>query len=260
MRASAGVTACCLAAAAVAHAAPAALFAPAVRTRLAPRLAGLGDPGHVALTFDDGPHPKATPLVVGVLDRCRVRATFFVLGRELARAPYLGRALAEAGHEVAVHGWDHRCLLRRGPSTVYDDLARTVEVVHRATGARPRWVRAPYGVFSTAALLAAHRLGLTPVLWTCWGFDWTRRATPASVATTVQRGLGGGGTVLLHDSDVAAAPGSWRSTLGALPLVLDHCRRRGLAVGPLGEHGIGDRASGGGGAAVDGRVLSGVRA
>jgi hypothetical protein len=56
------------------------------------------------------------------------------------------------------------------------------------------------------------------------------------VYRTVLADLRGGGTILLHDSDVAAAPGSWRSTLGALPHVLDHCRNQGLAVGPLGEH------------------------
>jgi peptidoglycan/xylan/chitin deacetylase (PgdA/CDA1 family) len=223
----------CLVAAAVAHAAPAALFLPALRT---PRLSGEGDPGHVALTFDDGPHPHSTPLFLAALERHRVRATFFVLGRELARAPWLGQVMAEQGHEVAVHGWDHRCLLRRGPCAVYDDLARTVEVVHRTTGDRPCRMRAPYGVFSGAALLAGRRLGLTPVLWTCWGADWTRRATPVSVAATVLRGLRGGGTILLHDSDVAAVPGSWRSALGALPTVLEHCRDRGFAVGPLREH------------------------
>lgn len=228
-----------LALGAAAQAGPAALFLPPVRRAVAPGMTGLGDPGHVALTFDDGPHADATPLVLAVLRRHRVRATFFVLGDALARAPRLGRLLAEDGHEVAVHGWDHRCLLVRGPVATYDALARTVDAVERLTGARPSRVRAPYGVFTGPALLAARRLRLTPVLWTCWGWDWTRRATPASVSATVLRGLSGGGTVLLHDSDVGAAPGSWRATLGALPWVLDHCRARGWAVGPLAEHGGG---------------------
>jgi peptidoglycan-N-acetylglucosamine deacetylase len=84
---------------------------------------------------------------------------------------------------------------------VYDDLARAIETIERHTGTRPRRMRAPYGVFTGPALLAASRLRLEPVLWTCWGRDWTRRATPASVASTVIRGLSGGGTILLHDSE-----------------------------------------------------------
>ena len=104
-----------------------------------------------------------------------------------------------------------------GQRTVYDDLARTVEVVERRTGTRPRRMRAPYGVFTTPALLAARRLDLEPVLWTCWGRTWTPQATSASVASTVLRGLAGGGTILLHDSDVASAPGSWRATLVRCP-------------------------------------------
>jgi peptidoglycan-N-acetylglucosamine deacetylase len=133
-----------LAAAAIAHAAPAALFVPALRNPLDPRLSGWGDPGHVALTFDDGPHTQATPQILTILAQRQIRATFFILGRELARTPQLGQAITAQGHEIAVHGWDHRCLLRRAPSTVYDHLARTAETIHHTTGELPRWVRAPY--------------------------------------------------------------------------------------------------------------------
>jgi hypothetical protein len=56
------------------------------------------------------------------------------------------------------------------------------------------------------------------------------------VAAAVRRGLRGGGTILLHDSDIAATPGCWQSTLGALPMVLAHCQDEGLIVGPLREH------------------------
>ncbi|WP_198171267.1 polysaccharide deacetylase family protein [Actinoplanes awajinensis] len=91
---------------------------------------------------------------------------------------------------------------------------------------------------STAALLGARRLGLTPVLWTAWGRDWTASATPDSVFRAVRRGLSGGGTILLHDSDHSAAPGAFESMLGALPAILVRCRARGFAVGPLHEHGL----------------------
>ncbi|TVT60860.1 polysaccharide deacetylase family protein [Amycolatopsis rhizosphaerae] len=226
------------------HAAPAAAFLPPLRKKFLPRLAGIGDPGHVALTFDDGPHPLSTPHFLRLLEDRGVRATFFLLGDQVVRSPGLAAEIAGAGHEIALHGWEHRCLLRHGPRRVHDDLARALDAIERATGRRPRWFRAPYGVFSGGALVAAKRLGLTPVLWTSWGFDWTARATGESVRRTVLKDLRGGGTILLHDSDHAASPGSWRSALDALGPLLDECHRAGLRVGPLGEHDL-VRARGG---------------
>ena len=221
---------------AAAHAAPAITSLGPLRRRLFPDLAGLGDPGHVALTFDDGPDPRSTPAFLDVLAEYQVSATFFVLGRMLHAAPDVGRELVEAGHEIAVHGWEHRCMLVRGPAATYDDLARTVEAIAGTTGAMPRWYRPPYGVLSLPALRAARRLDLTPVLWTNWGRDWTRTATPESIHATVTRDLLGGGTVLLHDSDCTSARDSWRRTLGALPPLLEHVRGRGLTPGPLRDH------------------------
>ncbi len=247
---------------AVAHAAPALTSVPALRIGVLPGLAGVGDRDHVALTFDDGPDPASTPRFLDTLAARGVQATFFLLGSMLARAPGLGRELVEAGHEVAVHGWEHRYLVLRGPAATYDDLARARDLVGDVTGQAPMFFRPPYGVLSTAALRAARRLQLRPVLWTAWGKDWSARATPRSVLDTVCGDLAGGGTVLLHDSDCTSAPGAWRSALGALPALLDECAGRGLRVGPLREHGApsapGDvcaatHASGSGGRVAPGR-------
>lgn len=222
-----------LGAATAVHVAPALTAIPGLRVRLFPRLAGLGDPDRVALTFDDGPNLASTPRFIDALAAQGVRATFFLLGSRLARKPALGRDLVAAGHDVAVHGWAHRNLLLRGPTATYDDLARTRGLITDTTGLVPRFFRPPYGVLSTSALLAARRLDLMPVLWTCWGRDWSRSATPQSILDTVRNGLAGGGTILLHDCDGAPA---WRSTLAALPRLLDDCTQRGLQVGPLSEH------------------------
>jgi peptidoglycan/xylan/chitin deacetylase (PgdA/CDA1 family) len=110
--------------------------------------------------------------------------------------------------------------------------------VGELTGRQPRLFRPPYGVMTAGTYTACRQLGLTPVLWTAWGEDWRARATPRSVHDTVARDLRGGATVLLHDSDCTSATGSWRNTLGALPRLLDTCRERDLAVGPLSEHGV----------------------
>ncbi|MFI5911697.1 polysaccharide deacetylase family protein [Dactylosporangium sp. NPDC051541] len=206
-----------------------------------PRLAGVGRAGHVALTFDDGPDRRSTPQILRVLDQYHIRASFFVLGSMLAEDPQLGRELADAGHEVAVHGWHHRCLLRRGPAATDRDITRARMLVASVTGQVPRWYRPPYGVLTLAALRTCRRLGLTPVLWTAWGRDWEAGATPDSIVRTVTRRLAGGGTVLLHDTDITSAPGSWRRTVDALPALLEWARERGLAVGPLAEHAVAGR-------------------
>ncbi|MGY0064603.1 polysaccharide deacetylase family protein [Streptomyces sp. LZ34] len=224
---------------AAAHVAPAGTWLPGVRRAFFPVLAGRGRPDHIALTFDDGPDPGSTPHVLDALDELAVRATFFVLGDSVLRHPQTAQDISRRGHELAVHGWTHS---RPWLPTVARDLrevAHAARVVRRTTGTVPRWYRPPYGVLTGGRVLAAARAGLSPVLWTAWGRDWTAQATPASVLATVRRDLRGGGTVLLHDSDRVAEPGCWRATLGALPALVRVCRDEGWTVGPLADHGIG---------------------
>jgi peptidoglycan-N-acetylglucosamine deacetylase len=223
---------------AVAQAGPGITGIGPVRMRAFKGLAGQGSPDHVALTFDDGPDPSSTPEFIQVLSDRKVRATFFMLGSMVAKSPRLAAEIAAAGHEVGVHGFDHRYLPARGPRAVRSDLTRAAELIADVTGTRPRLFRPPYGVLSGPALLTARELGLTPVLWGAWGREWTSGSTSQSVFQTLLRGLDGGVTVLLHDSGCTSPPGAWQAGLGAVPLLLDECERRGLTVGPVGEHGI----------------------
>ncbi|MET0421165.1 MAG: polysaccharide deacetylase family protein, partial [Acidimicrobiia bacterium] len=89
------------------HATPALGGVSPIGVRLTPRLVGIGRRGHVALTFDDGPDPASTPAILGVLDELGWSATFFMLGEMVRRAPGLARDVADAGHEIAVHGDVH---------------------------------------------------------------------------------------------------------------------------------------------------------
>jgi peptidoglycan/xylan/chitin deacetylase (PgdA/CDA1 family) len=226
---------------ALAHAAPAVTAVQpleTLRTRLLPGYGGQGAPDHIALTFDDGPDPLSTPRFLSLLENRGVKATFFLLGFMLERDPGLGRAITDAGHEIAVHGYLHRPMVLRTPGQTRDDLTRAHALVTDATGETPQWYRPPYGVATTSALVTARNLGMRPVLWTSWGADWRAGATGSSVFDMVTRNLRGGGTVLLHDSDCTSAPASWTATLSSLPRLLDHCEEQGWKVGPLAEHGL----------------------
>lgn len=204
---------------------------------LSPQLRGHGDSGHVALTFDDGPDPASTPLLLEVLAEQRVRATFFVLGERLLRAESLAPDLVRAGHELAVHGWDHDLLLTRPPWSVLSDLQRTISLVRSLTGRDPSWFRPAYGVLTGSALWAAHRARLRPVLWSTWGRDWQSGNDGRRIAARVLSGLAPGGTVLLHESPVGGAPDANEHIRAAVPLIMAAAQERGLAVGPLAEHG-----------------------
>lgn len=217
-------------------AAPALLRGRLLRAAVCPGLAGLGRPGHIALTFDDGPDPDGTPAVLEALDRLGVTATFFMLGEQVARYPQIAAAVVAAGHEAAVHGFSHRNHLSRGPRETARDVARAASVVSAVTGMQPIWFRPPYGVLTSASVVAARRCGLRPVLWTAWGRDWEDRS-PAQVAATVRRQLVPGGTVLLHDSDcTTTVAGSWRATATALPRIVQRADQLGCLIGPLRDH------------------------
>lgn len=219
-----------------AHCGPALSSLPAVRRTATPTLSGISPRPHVALTYDDGPDPDSTPHFLAMLEKHGRTATFFLLGAYVARHRDLVSRVVAGGHEVAVHGWDHRCLVLKRPGVLGDELRRTKHQLEDITGQPVRWYRPPYGVLTGEGLVAARGAGLQTVLWTAWGRDWTSTATPESVAHTVNRSLRPGGTVLLHDTDRTAAPGSWHNTLGASDLLLTEWSAEDLHVGALRDH------------------------
>lgn len=236
MRPGARVALAAATAAAAAHVLPGVVAWRSMRCRLAPVLSGVGPPGRVALTFDDGPDPAVTPAFLDALERLGWQATFFVLGTQVRRAPGMLDDLVAAGHEIGVHGDRHVSHLRRPAPWAVADLRRARDLVEDRTGSALRWFRPPYGALAASSLVAARAAGLQTVLWTSWGRDWRADATPETVVADVASTWHPGATVLLHDSDVTSAPGAWRSALGALPRLAEAWD--GLHVGPLRDHGL----------------------
>ena len=166
-----------------------------------------------------------------------------MLGTLARQSPSLVADVVAAGHEVAVHGDEHRNMLRRTPWGARDDIRRATDTIAQLTGNEPTWFRPPFGVLSLGALRGAQRAGLTTVLWTTWGRDWRKEATPSTVVADVLRRYVAGGTVLLHDADRHSYPGCWHSALDALAPLADAFAARDLTVGPLSDHGLAHRPS-----------------
>ena len=172
------------------------------------------------LTFDDGPHPEATPKVLELLREHDTTATFFLVGEQVRRTGQLRDEIEAAGHAIALHGDTHRPLWRLAPSALKADLDRGDETVRPTVDLH----RAPYGAYSLPALYEVMRRGFNPLLWSRWGKDWRGGATAEQVARDVTRDLTERDVLLLHDADDYADPGSWRATVAALPAVLEAIR------------------------------------
>ncbi|MGY1705447.1 polysaccharide deacetylase family protein [Geodermatophilus sp. SYSU D00697] len=156
------------------------------------------DAPHVVLTFDDGPEPGGTDRVLPALADAGATATFFVLLTRVRKHRGLLDEVVAAGHEVALHGVDHRAL----PTLPPDEVARLVRAgkaeLEDATGRPVRWFRPPYGRQTMRNWRAVTGAGLLPVLWGPTTWDWKDVSVAERVAKA-QQGIRPGAIVLAHD-------------------------------------------------------------
>lgn len=180
----------------------------------------------VALTFDDGPNPNATPAILDALRERGVRATFFILGRHAERWPDLVQRVAEDGHAIGNHGYYHRKLHFKSPAYVRDDLTRGADAIERASGVRPRLFRAPHGFRAPWVSAIARSLGERTVGWSLGVWDSDRPGVEAIVERTVA-GAHPGSILLLHDGDGYDPNGDRTQTARAVPLIVDRLHDQG---------------------------------
>src|SRR4029077_15385698 len=116
-------------------------------------------------------------------------ATFFLAGEQVERRPSLAAEIVAAGHRVELHGHRHRNQLRLTPRLLLEDAERGRAAIEEATGQAIADYRPPYGIFSASVLAAVRSRGWRPVLWSKWGRDWDRRATPESITRRITAGV-----------------------------------------------------------------------
>ena len=199
--------------------------------RLWNELPGLERAGSgAALSFDDGPDPDATPAVLEALDALGAKATFFMVGEQVDAHPDLASQVAERGHEIALHCYEH--IHHEQLTDPRGDVDRALVTIQRATGVRPTLQRPPYGRFTAATYEIGRQAGLEPVYWSAWGEDWETLA-PDRIVDFVTRDLEPGVVILLHDSPRYGHRPSARPTADAIPRIAAAAAQRGLALGPI---------------------------
>jgi peptidoglycan/xylan/chitin deacetylase (PgdA/CDA1 family) len=153
----------------------------------------------VALTFDDGPHPELTPQLLDILRQQGVRATFYVIGRNVDTYPEIARRIVSEGHEIANHTYNHPHLTQVGAARLDSEMTRTTDAIVRATGRRPTNMRPPYGSINARveqSMLQKH--GLDVIMWSVDPLDW-RRPGAEVVRQRLVDGAKPGGILLAHD-------------------------------------------------------------
>lgn len=178
------------------------------------------------LSFDDGPNPRATGRILQVLERERVPATFFMIGRYVERYPELARAVAAAGCGIGNHTYTHPRLALLGPGRIAQEIGRAHNAIVELTGVRPRAFRAPHGYRNPFVHRVGARYGYRVFGWTVGVWD-TERPGAEAIRTRVRRQARAGAILLLHDGDAYEPAGDRTQTAEALPGIIDDCREMG---------------------------------
>lgn len=182
----------------------------------------------VALTFDDGPSPF-TPLILHVLHRYHVPATFFVVGVHVPEFPEYVRDEARAGDEIGNHTYNHLDLQDLSTPQVIAQLNSNQSTIRSASGVTPHWFRPPYGDVDARIIQIARSLGLHTITWSVDPADWSlpgRQAIISNVLTYTHSGS----VVIMHDGG-----GDRSETVAALPTIIEHLKREHFRFGTLDQ-------------------------
>lgn len=195
------------------------------RTLVAPR-----NPTEVALTFDDGPNPKATPQLLDILARANVKATFFLIGGFVKQCPQMVREIAAAGHLVGNHTMTHPWLAWQTESRIREELSGASAAIEDILGIPVQFFRAPHGARRPGVLRIVKEMGMIPVQWNVICNDWSPIGADGILTRAVQgveqnRIRGFATNMVLHDGGHTGLGANRMDTVHATERLLERYRK-----------------------------------
>lgn len=176
----------------------------------------------VALTFDDGPDSKTTPQALEILKRYNAKATFFMVGQNVAANPELAKRVLDEGHQLGIHTWSHPDLTKLPLNQAKKEILDTQEAIYKATAIRPMITRPPYGAINSTVQNAVDQ---SFIMWSVDSLDWKTRNTKAIMQEIVKTRPGS--IILMHDIH--------QTTIDALPSVLEYLKNNGYTLVTVDE-------------------------
>jgi peptidoglycan/xylan/chitin deacetylase (PgdA/CDA1 family) len=182
----------------------------------------------IALTFDDGPSPKWTPLILDELKKCGIKATFFMVGYHARLYPDVARRVAREGHTIGNHGYAHSVMFYYTPAEIEEEIKYTEHVIREITGVNTKLFRPPKAWLRHSLKETIKSLGYKVVLWSLNSKDWVRFDHKQIVKFIAER-VHNGDILLFHDSgNVFSKEGGDRTqTVRAIPLLVKTLKEKG---------------------------------
>jgi peptidoglycan/xylan/chitin deacetylase (PgdA/CDA1 family) len=183
----------------------------------------------VALTFDDGPNPPHTNQILGVLDRYQVRATFFVIGRNVEKHPEIARLVLLRGHELGNHSYSHTRMIFKSPSFVRSEVEKTDRLLSELGVTQRIHFRPPYGRKMLVLPYVIARMHKKNIMWDVDSTDY-EVFDPETIVRHALRCVRPGSIILLHDGE-----GDCSQTVTATEMLIKDLRERGYEFGTVSE-------------------------
>ena len=169
----------------------------------------------VALTFDDGPNPATTNQALDTLSKYGIKATFFVLGKNVSGNEEILKRMKADGHVIGNHSWSHPVLSKLSLDEAKKQITDTEDALTKVLGSSSKLMRPPYGAITDDI---RNSLDLSFIMWDVDSLDWKSK-NEAAILTEIQRQVRNGSIILMHDIHA--------ETVNALPKIIDYLKEQG---------------------------------
>lgn len=176
----------------------------------------------VALTFDDGPDPKTTPQALDILKKYGAKATFFMVGQNIAGNEAIVKRVHNEGHQIGIHTWDHPVLTKLPLESAQKEILDTQTAINNVIGIKPTITRPPYGAINTTI---QNSVDQSFIMWNVDSLDWKTRNTKAIMQEIAKTQPGS--IILMHDIH--------QTSIDALPSVLEYLKSNGYTLVTVDE-------------------------
>ena len=177
----------------------------------------------VALTFDDGPDGNTTPQALDILAKYKIKATFFVQGKNIAGNEAILKRMQSEGHEVGNHSWNHPILTKLSLEDAKKQLTDTEDAITKVLGKSSKLMRPPYGAISDDI---RNSLDLRFIMWDVDSLDWKSK-NEAAILTEIQHQTSDGAIILMHDIH--------QPSVNSLPKVIEYLQGQGYSFVTVSE-------------------------